>query len=316
MSPPQPLNNYDIQHPTPSPHRRTDHLRNPHPTNPSLLLLSHELALRPVFKSPFSSESDVEQTSVMSPHQHKRPYAGSQPSITSYFAPAISPTNTEPHIYSISQQTPSDTLSPSLPANVQSNLLSVGMRVRKSVPEGYKTGSYSAFTLFSDDTPAKVATIPELRAENRRPSVVMKVRPRARELTPFCGLHSVGGLAAEGDARTFGMMEEMDEDEDVPELSQSSTISNESISTPGDRKRRLDFDEEDFEEVHFEAMRDRTMSFGLGSRVIAVPRRKRKDSKMANVTVVGQENIDDFEDAAFLDYNLVGRADEVEMGGV
>ena len=251
----------------------------------------------------------------MPPHQHKRPYAGSQPSITSYFAPAISPTNTEPHIYSISQQSCPNTLSPSLPANVQSNLLSVGMRVRKSVPEGYKTGSYSAFTLFSDDTPAKVTAVREQRIESRTATVAPKIRPRARELTPFCGLHSIGGLASQGNERSFGMVEEMDEDDDVPALSQSSTISNESVCNPGDKKRRLEFDE-DTEEIQFEAMRDRTLSFGYGGRIMAVSRRKKKDIKMTNVTIIGQENINDFDDADFLDYDLIGRADEVEMGGV
>ena len=314
---PQPLNDYHIHHhPIPTPHTEIDHLRNPHrPTHPSLPSPLQEIPLRPIFKSPFSIDNAIEQSSTMAPHQHKRPYAGSQPSITSYFAPAVSPTNTEPHFYSISQQGRPDTRSPSLPANVQSNLLSVGMRVRKSVPEGYKTGSYSAFTLFSDVTPAKAPVVREQRVESRRASVSV-IRPRAKELTPFCGLHSVGGVVFEENERTYGPVEEMDEDDDVPALSQSSTISNDSISAPSDRKRRLEFDEEDVDEMQFEAMRDRTMSFGLGARVMAVPRRKKKDVKSVNVAVVGQENIDDFDDADFLDYELIGRGHEVEMGGV
>ena len=70
----------------------------------------------------------------MSNTRVKRPFAGasadpSQRQITSFFG----------------AQSDMDVVTnealpqPSLPSNIQSNLLSVGMRVRKSVPEGYKT---------------------------------------------------------------------------------------------------------------------------------------------------------------------------------
>ncbi|CCX08020.1 hypothetical protein FPQ18DRAFT_314632 [Pyronema domesticum] len=38
---------------------------------------------------------------------------------------------------------PAEKLRPELPEAIQSSLISVGMRVRKSVPEGYKSGSYA-----------------------------------------------------------------------------------------------------------------------------------------------------------------------------
>ncbi|KAI5817254.1 hypothetical protein BZA77DRAFT_310184 [Pyronema omphalodes] len=38
---------------------------------------------------------------------------------------------------------PAEKLRPELPEAIQSGLISVGMRVRKSVPEGYKSGSYA-----------------------------------------------------------------------------------------------------------------------------------------------------------------------------
>src|SRR3954451_22137749 len=51
---------------------------------------------------------------------------------------------------------------PILPGQVQTGLLTVGMRVRKAIPEGYKTGStYNAFTLWADDnttTPASATS--------------------------------------------------------------------------------------------------------------------------------------------------------------
>src|SRR4051812_33262795 len=121
-------------------------------------------------------------------HQAKRPYAGShsqsQSTITNYF----SPSSTLPG--AASAPAPAQ---PTLPHAVQSSLLSVGMRIRKSVPEGYKTGSpYSSFSLFSDST-----------APNSSSTITPKykgTRPRAgmRELTPFCGLMKTGGLGVQG----------------------------------------------------------------------------------------------------------------------
>lgn len=82
-----------------------------------------------------------------------------------------------------------------LPAQVQANLLSVGMRVRKSVPEGYKTGSdCGSFSLWSDaDHTHQQSRLAAAAAQNS-PFV-----PEKRELLPFCGIHKVGGLASQPD---------------------------------------------------------------------------------------------------------------------
>ncbi|KUJ13780.1 uncharacterized protein LY89DRAFT_687143 [Mollisia scopiformis] len=228
-------------------------------------------------------------------HQAKRPYTGSQPSITSYFSASSSP--------NISSPSPYDGRSPPLPPNVQSNLLSVGMRVRKSVPEGYKTGSsYSAFQLFSDASAPTAVEKP-------------KTRPRAgaRELTPFCGILKVGGMAQQ----QWGIYNSGSvavEDEEMPFLSsQGSTISDVSVdaSRNGGQKRRF-FEDEEGE------VENGIGGSVLGERVLAVPRRKKWNGKVPDgVKIVGQENAGfgqdmDFEDADFLDYGLVG---EVEMSG-
>jgi hypothetical protein len=190
------------------------------------------------------------------------------------------------------------------------------MRVRKSVPEGYKTGSYSAFTLFSDDAPVVKVEAPHSPHRNR---------PRARELTPFCGILKVGGMAQQQwgiytQGENQDVMVEEDEDDYMPALSQESTISSESVSTLGERKRRMDFDDEDEDEdedqgeEQGEDARERVM-LRLGERAIAVPRRK-KGGKAGGVAIMGQENVGgdfDFGEADFLDYGLMG---DSEMGGV
>jgi hypothetical protein len=222
---------------------------------------------------------------------------------------AVSPMTT----YSISHfspVSPADARSPPpLPPSVQANLLSVGMRVRKSVPEGYKTGTYSAFALFSDPTPAKQTQEPTIRKPISR--------PRARELAPFCGIMKVGGLAQQQslwevfDPETDSAIVEDDEEDDgVPALSQGSTNSDISVASSGIGKRRFDFDDED------EMLGEREVVSVSGRRIIAVPRRKGAVKLSGAVEVVGQENMDadvDFGEADFLDYGLI---DEVEMAGV
>ncbi|KAK3330583.1 ribonucleotide reductase inhibitor-domain-containing protein [Apodospora peruviana] len=130
---------------------------------------------------------------------------------------------------------------PALPAQVQANLLSVGMRVRKSVPEGYKTGTaYSGFSLWSDsDTSSN---------RNNNLSPTTGGSGASRELTPFCGIHKVGGLAVQQSQTTtdsydnavaFKFTSADDDDDlvpmldDVPSLtsSQESAVSRTSNSS-------------------------------------------------------------------------------------
>ena len=145
-------------------------------------------------------------------------------------------------------------------------------------------------------------------------------RPRARELTPFCGILKVGGMAQQqwgiyDNGSREGLLYEpdgeADDEDDLPVLSQGSTVSNASTAsfTPGGaNKRRFELEDEGEEESR--------QVYGLGGRVIAVPRRMKKVAAQKKVRVVGQENVGDvdFEDAEFLDYGLV-EGDE-EMGGV
>lgn len=129
---------------------------------------------------------------------------------------------------------------PELPAETQSNLLNVGMRVRKSVPEGYKTGSYSAFNLWADSNESATNTT-AVPIPGTQPPLSVSGQ---RELLPFCGINKVGGLSSQPDAilenanpslssRTFrpGSVPSID---DVPSLSssQDSVESNASLNLP------------------------------------------------------------------------------------
>lgn len=135
----------------------------------------------------------------MSAPRTKRQFAGAatdpaQRHITSFFNAASSRSSGVAASSPPASSSPSP--SPLLPPTVQSNLLSVGMRVRKSVPEGYKTGSYSAFALWDDNSKPSSSNYamgpvpPEARARANAFS-------SPKELLPFCGINSVGGLGTQ-----------------------------------------------------------------------------------------------------------------------
>ncbi|OAL04977.1 hypothetical protein IQ06DRAFT_290946 [Phaeosphaeriaceae sp. SRC1lsM3a] len=147
-------------------------------------------------------------------HRNKRPF---QPAITSYF-----PRDDEdfefdsedddlrgvnPHIRPRPQQharaaqhSHRETLAPQVPGHVQSDLLQVGMRVRKSVPEGYKTHNNKMLALPSIQT-----TLSNKPSSSTTTTMTLDVKPprgpvptevlHQRELLPFCGLHKIGGYA-------------------------------------------------------------------------------------------------------------------------
>ncbi|KXX76680.1 S-phase delaying protein 1 [Madurella mycetomatis] len=166
----------------------------------------------------------------------KRPFAGaasdpSQRQITSFFK---SSSSTDSSATSTPSK-PSALSGPVLPAQVQTDLLNVGMRVRKAIPEGYKTGNpYCAFQLWAEDD------------NNHHNNSSTKPIPSTttfastmRELEPFCGLNKVGGLAFQPPHTTTPFPENDGDDDDVdlmsmPSLasSQESAVSTASSITP------------------------------------------------------------------------------------
>ncbi|KAL6865583.1 hypothetical protein ACO1O0_001677 [Amphichorda felina] len=239
----------------------------------------------------------------MSSPRVKRPFAGaasdpSQRQITSFF-------NTRP----TADPLPEAVCSPALPANVQSNLLSVGMRVRKSVPEGYKVVGPSAFKLWTDNTPLPTASRPALPPTAQRAAA-------PRELLPFCGINSIGGLSSQPEVHTDA---EEDDDvpglDDIPELTLSQESTDSTDSNANARKRFFTDDTEDTVDpvstwVATEGdVSPRTLTpSGFGNaRVMAIPRsRAAKRMGMSPMKEpIDQENMEvdgDFEEAEFLVY--------------
>lgn len=214
------------------------------------------------------------------------------------------------------------------------------MRVRKSVPEGYKTGSYSAFSLWDDAnaTAGANAAVSAKSFDSALPSSPERNRSRAnafstpRELMPFCGIHRVGGLDVqsgwEGSSGSSANDSPLDDFDDLPGLmsSQGSAVSTTSYEDLAEshnnaRKRIFVDDGEDAEGIM--STRSLAPTGWDNGRVIAVPKKMRARGKAPTDSAglfgassspftagrrslkQDQENVmivnSDFEEAEFLD---------------
>ncbi|MCJ1393647.1 hypothetical protein MMC18_006522 [Xylographa bjoerkii] len=188
--------------------------------------------------------------------------------INDYFFPS-----TSQHSLASGAISPSGLLSPSLPADVQASLLQVGMRVRKSVPEGYKN---------------QVSTKPTTQASTPQLTIT---KSSSSELTPFCGINKVGGYQYQLHA----------DDESCFLSSQESTASSMAppASSPNTKKRGWSFGSDDLAE-HINVFRG-SMSPPL--RPIAQPKTRIRRSPRSNAWGGFEYDVmewDDFEEAQFL----------------
>lgn len=132
---------------------------------------------------------------------------------------------------------------PRLPVSIQSSLLNVGMRIRKSVPEGYKTKSvYSSPSSTPDPSGG----------------LLHGVNGYAEQLVPYCGMMKTGGYAMQSqharpevDALPCLWFEGDDELGGLPS-SQESVMEEETgvllaggIMVEGGKRRRFVDDEDD-----------------------------------------------------------------------
>ncbi|EEA26315.1 hypothetical protein TMatcc_005417 [Talaromyces marneffei ATCC 18224] len=160
-----------------------------------------------------------------------------QSPITSYFTTSTTQENSDLSYQNYSA--PTNTPTPTIPSNILSSLLGVGARVRKSVPEGYKTEQkkLTAYTI-----PVKT------NSASRSTTTTTTVYS---ELQPFCGINKVGNFAVQTfprpdeDYRSEEMMR-VDELENVS-MPSSSQESNASFSS-ANNKRTLEPDIEEDDE--------------------------------------------------------------------
>ncbi|EFR03992.1 hypothetical protein MGYG_06996 [Nannizzia gypsea CBS 118893] len=254
--------------------------------------------------------------------------------ITQYFSPSPSQqTGSEPSSH-FNYNAPTHSAHPTLPATIQSSLLAVGMRVRKAVPEGYRTKIIAKPNYHQ----------PKATTQNEQ-YTASSISPAHTELIPFSGAFKVGNYGVqsfpEPSAAMVGPMvtgRQLDE-ESLPSSSQESTQSFDSsvsLPRPNPYKRGFDEDDEDFESQDVFPSR----IYPAHSRPTLQPRTGRqrtllKSSPASSTLKRSPEQEDpsaafvfdsvgggDFDDAAFLkrredvDEEYLREAREVRMSGV
>jgi hypothetical protein len=132
-------------------------------------------------------------------HVRKRQFQpSSQPSIKSFFTTVG--TSSAPSSADVDDEY-ARPLKPTVPDHVQSLLINVGMRVRKSVPEGYKTHKSlpvpTIHTMHPGSIPQNHSDLPASSAP--------ELYSKPSELAPFCGLHKIGGFSSQPTSSAPGL---------------------------------------------------------------------------------------------------------------
>ncbi|KAL4997824.1 ribonucleotide reductase inhibitor-domain-containing protein [Aspergillus recurvatus] len=109
-----------------------------------------------------------------------------QPPITTFFIPSSDTNSSSPSHLSYNHYSAlTNSPTPVVPAKVQASLLSVGMRVRKAIADGYKTHHVKADKYTGDhnnnDTSKATRT-------TTTPTTIYNAPPARPELAPFCGM--------------------------------------------------------------------------------------------------------------------------------
>jgi len=193
------------------------------------------------------------------------------------------------------------------------------MRIRKSVPEGYKTHK----TINSRDYVS-----PELHNYDSVTQTTASTTAHSgyAELAPFCGLHKIGGMAVQtmpastGVSRYLPWQRRAEQAEEADPWSQPSSQDSIFNSTPlapsSKRPSAFDQDENDEEDATFDSMGQEQSSYpfsparmphlntlfpapvshslnnsNLGTRAYAIPRSRVSNSKDRRPVLEGQENL-------------------------
>ncbi|KAK2747798.1 hypothetical protein FQN57_001828 [Myotisia sp. PD_48] len=221
--------------------------------------------------------------------------------ITKYFASKGSPASENDTNSHFNYTAPTHTAHPVLPNSIQSSLLSVGMRVRKAVPDGYQTTLTSQVgKLTHRMTPTSTSKPTQSTSSTHYP-----------ELVPFSGILKVGNLAVQSFPRPVDSTFEtgnIDEEYGIPFSSQESTESVDfSLPAPPPpnlhKRRGFEIDEDDgtitAHDPIFGSVPFRSAHPHSHSRTILLPRSGRsKMKRRSSVTkstqpkFTGQENYD------------------------
>lgn len=258
-----------------------------------------------------------------------------QPPITTFFSAATPESNdndyndcTTPRLSHYHYSAATFSPVPAVPAKVQSSLLNVGMRVRKSVADGYKT-----LAVKPDEKPTY-----RLEQKQQQQQPIRQYPDTSNsELAPFCGSSKTGYVGVQPFAHPSSAMDyhhnELVTDEgDAFSLPSSSQESTESSEIPlNGQKRSYDSDDEmdDFADEN-----DQPSGFLKGTslpassphgRTILAPtlgQQRRRFISIKNQKAAGHMDVDDFGEASFLrrredvDADYSGRGHEVEMNGI
>lgn len=255
-----------------------------------------------------------------------------QPPITTFFTPSLDPAapSSPSHLSHNHYAAVTHSPHPVVPAKVQASLLSVGMRVRKSIADGYKTNLAKAeekHTAYEDN-----------KATFNKTTTTYTTLPNRSELAPFCGMSKSDevlqpfphptGHTLRNHSRTLAT----DETEDALSLPPSSQESVDSeLSTPTvnilQRKRTHgDFDidpyEDELEQVDLgddenmsqtwhDPLRQHPVTHITGRTILSpsVNHQRRRAFGLQNYKAVQSPmDLDDFEEPAFL-----RKREEVDM---
>lgn len=267
-----------------------------------------------------------------------------QPPITTFFNPSIDPTapSSPSHLSHNHYAAITHSPHPVVPAKVQASLLSVGMRVRKSIADGYKTNLAKAeekYTTYEDNkaTLNKITTTPTTHT----------TLPNRSELAPFCGMSKSDevlqpfphptGHALRDHSRTI-TTDETDDAFSLPPSSQESIDSELSAPTMNITQRKrthgdFDFDPYEDEREHIDSgddegmpqtwhdpLRQHPVTHTTGRTILSptVNHQRRRAFGLQNYKAVQSPmDLDDFEEPAFLRKREEVDMDvEVQMGGI
>lgn len=218
-------------------------------------------------------------------HIRKRQF---QPSINCYFSQRNANSSSAP-------ERARSPMSPPLPDETQASLLSVGMRVRKSVPEGYKTH--------------KTTGLPEVPVPSTAPVRKMRTATSGmstKELMPFCGLHKTGGWSAQqapASSAPAGLSGTSAGGDDMPGMTMSQDtlpsthlsfgINDQAYAT-NNRKRTYEEEVEEDLDAYFNVLDSEPVHI---QRPVA---RMKQPARKLEQDAARRQHGDDFDDAVFL----------------